>query len=339
MRILAVAILAIAIAGTSTSPVAATQATQQCPRYDAVDSALLMRDVFRLSHDSMQGRRVGTAGNAMARAMIAARFDSLKLEVVGKSRTPGFSGRGGATQGANVIGMIRGTRFPNRYIVISAHYDHIGFTQLVRDTTAGRGRGGGGGCRAIGADTVCNGADDDASGTSGVMNLAQYFMRNKPAHSIIFAAFDSEESGLAGSRAWVDSLPVPVDSVLLNVNMDMVGRNEKNELYASGTNRYPHLTPMVEAAMACAPRPVKLLRGHDGVAPHTGRDDWTSASDHGSFHRRGIPFIYFGEEDHPDYHQAGDHADRLMPAFYVGAVRIVGDFVKRFDANPMVKPR
>jgi Zn-dependent M28 family amino/carboxypeptidase len=316
-------VLVLAAASTPAVP-----SSQPCPRYDAADSALLMRDVFRLSHDSMQGRRVGTPGNAMARAMIAARFDSLKLEVVGtKGRTPGFTGRGGATQGANVIGMIRGTRFPDQYIVVSAHYDHIGVTNP-----------GGRGCAAIGADSICNGADDDASGTAGVLNLAQYFMRNKPAHSIIFAAFDSEESGLAGSRAWVDSMPVAPEKVLININMDMVGRNDKNELYAAGPTKWPHLAPMVNAAIACAPKPVKLISGHDGNPGHTGGNDWTTQSDHGSFHRRGIPFIYFGEEDHPDYHKAGDHPDRLMPAFYVATIRIVGDFVKRFDAAPVKKP-
>jgi Zn-dependent M28 family amino/carboxypeptidase len=221
-----------------------------------------------------------------------------------------------------VIGEIRGSRFPDRYIVVSAHFDHIGVTAD-------------GFCRAIGADSICNGADDNASGTAALLELARHFSVAKPQHSIIFAAFDAEEYGHVGSRAWVDSMRVPVENVLINVNMDMIGRNAKNELFAAGATKYPHLALLVNAAIGCAPAPITLISGHDGEA---GRDDWTNQSDQGAFHRRGIPFIYFGEEDHADYHRAGDHPDRLMSAFYVAAARLVASFVSRFDANPVVKP-
>jgi hypothetical protein len=309
-------------------------ARPNCPPLPALDSARLMSDVFRLAADSMRGRRTGSADNEKARQYIAARFNELRLESFPSGRFDPFSmprtGRGGAAGapaqplppvvGSNVIGFVRGTRFPDRYVVVSAHFDHIGVT--------------GTGCRAIGADSICNGADDNASGTAALLNLAQYFVANRPAHSIVFAAFDAEELGLAGARAWVDSLPVPVEQVLLNVNMDMIGRNAKNELFAAGATKYPHLRPLVDAAIACAP--LTLISGHDGEA---GRDDWSALSDQGAFHRRGIPFIYFGEEDHPDYHAAGDHPDRLMPGFYVAATRIVADFVRRFDASPAVRTR
>jgi hypothetical protein len=92
----------------------------------------------------------------------------------------------------------------------------------------------------------------------------------------------------------------------------------------------------VSAAIGCAPAPITLISGHDG---EVGREDWTNQSDHGAFNRKGIPFIYFGEEDHADYHRAGDHPDRLMPAFYLAAARLVASFVSRFDANPVVKAK
>jgi Zn-dependent M28 family amino/carboxypeptidase len=298
-----------------------------CPVIPALDSAALMTDVFRLAADSMRGRRTGTPENARARDFIAARFDALGLGVVGPGRLAPFTitstRRPQPITGTNVIGVIRGSRFPDRYIVVSAHFDHIGVTS-------------GGSCRATGADSVCNGADDNASGTAALLQLARHFSVTKPQHSIIFAAFDAEESGDVGSQAWVDSMPVPVEQVLIDVNMDMIGRNAKNELFASGARKYPHLAPLVNATVGCAPAPITLISGHDGEA---GRDDWTNQSDQGAFHRKGIPFIYFGEEDHPDYHRAGDHPDRLMPAFYVAAARLVGSFVSRFDANPVAKPK
>ena len=288
----------------------------------------MMRDVGRLAADSMQGRRVGTPENAKAREFIGARFDELKLGTIGKGRFAPFTTagrRGGTIQGSNVLGVIRGSRFPDDYIVVSSHFDHIG-----------RAGDPGAQCRAIGADSVCNGADDNASGTAAVMTLAKYFSEHRPAHSIVFASFDAEESGDVGSRAWVDSMPIAPERVLIDVNLDMVGRNVKNELFATGTAKYPHLLPLINTEIACAPAPLTLIAGHDGEA---GREDWTNQSDQGAFHRKGIPFIYFGEEDHPDYHHAGDQVERLMPAFYVASARLVADFIQRFDANPVVKPK
>ena len=286
-----------------------------------------MADVYRFSADSMRGRRTGTLENAKARDFIAVRFNELGLGVIGPGRGAPFTTTSTRSPqpitGTNVIGVIRGSRFPDRYIVVSAHFDHIGVTSD-------------GSCRAIGTDSICNGADDNASGTAALLQLAAHFSVAKPQHSIIFAAFDAEELGDVGSGAWVDAMPVPVEQVLINVNMDMIGRNAKNELFAAGATKYPHLAPLVNAAIACAPAPIILISGHDGEA---GRDDWTNQSDQGAFHRKGIPFVYFGEEDHPDYHRAGDHADRLMPAFYVSAARLVGSFVSRFDANPVAKPK
>ena len=258
-----------------------------CPAIPALDSAAMMTDVFRLAADSMRGRRTGTPENAKARGFIAARFDSLGLGVVGPGRLALFTitstRRPQPITGANVIGVIRGSRVPDRYIVVSAHFDHIGVT-------------GDGSCRATAADSVCNGADDNASGTAALLQLARHFSVAKPQHSIIFAAFDAEESGDVGSQAWVDSMPVTVEQVLIDVNMDMIGRNAKNELFASGARKYPHLAPLVNATVGCAPAPITLISGHDG---EPGRDDWTNQSDQGAFHRKGIPFIYFGEEDHP----------------------------------------
>jgi Zn-dependent M28 family amino/carboxypeptidase len=159
-------------------------------------------------------------------------------------------------------------------------------------------------------------------------------MRARPAHSILFALVDGEESGELGSRAFVADPPVPLEKMLIDVNMDMIGRNISNELYAAGPAKYPQLRPLADASVACSPSPVILKVGHDSG----GRGyDWTNQSDQGAFHAKGIPFIYFGEEDHPDYHRPGDSADRLMPAFFVNAARLVADFVRRFDEQPVVR--
>ena len=137
-----------------------------------------------------------------------------------------------------------------------------------------------------------------------------------------------------GSKHFVDAPTVPLDRILLNVNLDMIGRNVNNELYAAGPGKYPQLLGTVQATTVCAPLTLKI--GHDTPAAGPG-NDWTSQSDQGSFHRKGIPFVYFGVEDHPDYHKPSDTAERLMPAFYVNAVRTVSDLVRRFDHAPVAR--
>ena len=300
------------------------QSTPACPLI-AIDSAGMLQDVFRLADDSMRGRRTGTPESAKARDFIAARFDALGLRLVGAGRIQPFPNvtREGTMRGYNVAGVVPGTSDSQDYIVVSAHYDHIGAV------------GHGAQCRPSGADSICNGADDNASGTAGILALARHFMDARPVHSILFVAFDAEESGELGSNAWVASPPVALHQILIDVNLDMVGRNAKNQLFAAGPDRYPALRAPVEATAECSP--IRLTIGHDERGATLG--DWTSQSDQAAFDAKGIPFVYFGEEDHPDYHRATDHADRLMPAFLAAAVRDAGDFIRRFDLAAPVRRR
>jgi Zn-dependent M28 family amino/carboxypeptidase len=310
--------LAIAMPGA-----AASAQAPACPAM-SIDSTAMLRDVFRLADDSMRGRRVGTPENAKARDFIAARFDALGLGRIAPGRIQPFVAgrRNTAINGFNVVGTVPGTRYPDQYIVVSAHFDHIGHVEP------------GAQCGTSSADSICNGADDNASGTAGLLALAQLALRHQPEHTLVFVAFDAEESGDVGSAAWVAAAPIPLDKILIDVNMDMVGRNVKNQLFAAGPGKYPALAPLVEQTIGCA-RGLTLTIGHDGVGAYTGGEDWTNQSDQGAFHAKGIPFVYFGEEDHPDYHRVGDSADRLMPGFYAAAVRAVADFVFRFDAKPV----
>lgn len=276
----------------------------------AIDSVALIRDVSVLSHDSMEGRLVATAGSARARAYLERRFREVGLQpVAGETYLHPFEFTRGnppmRVEGMNLVGMVRGTEVSERYIVITAHYDHVG----------------------VRSGEIYNGADDNASGTAGLLALAEYFTRQPPRHSIIFAALDAEEGGLRGARAFVSNPPVPKDAIGLNVNMDMISRNDAGELYVAGTHHYPQLLPIVQRVIPTAE--VRLIPGHD--RPGTGRDDWTGQSDHGAFHAAGIPFLYFGVEDHPDYHRPTDDFERIQPGFYARAVRTVLAVVRELD--------
>lgn len=284
-----------------------------CAPLPALDSVALMGDLFRLADDSMGGRLMGSPGNLKARDYLAARFDALGLETPPNGRLQRIdvnSTRFADVKAAwNVLGIVRGTTTPDKWIVLTAHYDHVGFG------------------RPLNGDSLYNGSDDNASGAAALAVMAQYFQHAPLSRSILFAAVDGEEVGMFGSRGLVDNLPMPIESVELNVNLDMISRNDERELYAAGTGPYPALRPMVEAAVACAP--VRLRLGHD--TPAEGRaNNWTTQSDHASFHRSGIPFLYFGVEDHEDYHRPGDSPDKAMPDFYVDAVRTVIDVMRRF---------
>lgn len=279
----------------------------------AIDSVALMRDISVLAHDSMEGRSAGTEGGAMARRFMERRFREIGLQPVGGSsylHPFQFTGRNATspTDAVNILGMVRGTEHPDRYIVVTAHYDHVG----VREGQ------------------IYNGADDNASGSAALLQLARDFQRRPGRHSIIFAALDAEERGLQGARAFVANPPVPKDAITLNINMDMVGRNDAGELYVAGTYHYPQLLPFVESMAQLAE--VKLIPGHDRPGGGPG-DDWTNSSDHGPFHAAGIPFLYFGVEDHPDYHRPTDDFERIQPSFYPKAVRTVLMALRAADAR------
>lgn len=277
---------------------------------DTISTDSLMAHVRFLAADQLEGRQTGTDGNAAAAAYILARFKGYGLRAVGEEgyRQPfqfysRFSKE--AYRGVNLLGMVKGTRFPDSVIVISAHYDHVGQ------------RGG----------KIYNGADDNASGVGALLELARYFQANPAPYSLLFAALDAEEIGLRGASHFVDEPTVPLQHILLNINMDMIGRNDREEIYICGTGYYPKLrAPLDRIAKAC---PIRVSFGHESPQPGPA-DDWTHASDHGEFHKKGIPFLYFGVEDHPDYHQPTDDAERIMPSFYTEATKLVQQATQHF---------
>jgi Zn-dependent M28 family amino/carboxypeptidase len=283
---------------------------QDAPQSSVIDSGQLLNDLRVLSSDAMQGRQPGTPGGDKARAFVIERYKASGIVPFGASYEQEFSfavrGSNSATRGVNVVGHIDGTRRPRRYIVISAHYDHIG----VRNGQ------------------VFNGADDNASGTAALFAIAKVFKAHPPENSLIFVAFDAEESGLRGSQAFVKEPPVDASSVSLNLNADMIGRAPDDKLFVVGTALQPFLRPYIEAVAAKAP--VKLLMGHEDPKQ---REDWTRDSDHYSFIQAKIPALYFGVEDFDQHHKATDDYETITYGFYVRAVETLLMAVRQFDSN------
>ena len=268
------------------------------------------------------GRATGSPGNRRARAVIVERFGAARLQPLDGAfeqpfRFTHYSIRGLLeperpfrrvyADAANVVGEVAGRAPGARTIVVSAHYDHLGE------------RGG----------TIYPGADDNASGVAALLEAAAWFGANPPRHRFVFAAFDAEELGLAGAEAFVDDPPLDEQEIALDVNLDMLSRNARNEIYAAGVMRYPFLRPILDEVRRRSA--VKIQYGHD--QEDAALDDWSEQSDQAPFAEAGIPFLYFGVEDHADYHRPTDTADKIDPRFFTDVADMVLETLVRLDTD------
>ncbi|PVM92459.1 peptidase M20 [Caulobacter radicis] len=266
-------------------------------------------DVKILSADAMQGRAPGTPGSQLARTYILERFKGIGLAPIGEGfeQPFRFTRKDGTTiTGVNLVARIKGTAPDGKALVVTAHYDHVGVKN----------------------GQVYNGADDNASGVAGLLAVAEAFRADPPKHDVLIVALDAEEGGLRGAKAFVAQPPIPLSAIGLNVNFDMLSKNAKGELYAAGASPQPALKPILEAVAKTAP--VRLKLGHDTDAD--GKDNnWTSQSDHGAFAEKGVPWVYFGVEDHPEYHQPTDDFETIPQPFFKASVATVVLATRAFD--------
>jgi Zn-dependent M28 family amino/carboxypeptidase len=304
------------------SAVASVFLVQAAPA-QTFDAQALLATVRTLASPEYEGRRTGAPGGLKARAWVAARFKAIGLQPVSAQYLFPFSftrtARGGGSpteykDAANIVGLCKGSSGVPDAIVMSAHYDHNG----VRDGV------------------MYPGADDNASGVAVLLALAERCVRTPFLHDVVFVAFDAEELGLQGARAFVAAPPIAKERIGLNVNLDMVSRSDRNEIFAAGTSHWPRTKPVLEAVAKRAQ--VTLRLGHDQPATAGNRDDWTNQSDHGAFHAAGIPFVYFGVEDHADYHKPTDTADKIDPTFFAHVAEMILDAVKSLDAAMPFRP-
>ena len=290
--------------------VAVAQRAAPPPVFTAAD---LMSYVSTLASASMEGRRTGTPGNVQARALVVEQFKAAGLTPLGTNYEMPFTfqrrqqgnAQPAAMSGVNIGGVCRGSGAKDSgAMVISAHYDHLG----VRDGA------------------IYHGADDNASGVAILVALARQCKQSPWMHDAMLVAFDAEELGLQGARAFVTSPPVPKERIAINLNLDMVARGDKGELYIAGTSHTPVLRKVLQPVATSAS--IKVLFGHDSGG---GQQDWTTQSDHGAFHASGIPFLYFGVEDHPDYHRPTDTADKINAKFFYESARTILNAVDAVD--------
>lgn len=266
--------------------------------------AQLMDDVRILSADDMEGRDTGAPGGERARAYIVSRLEALGVQPASFGRLQPFEATGRTREGpktfngVNIVGLIPGAVTPDRYIVVTAHYDHVGMN------------GG----------QIYNGADDNASGVSTMLALASELKRQAPEHSVLIVAFDGEERGLLGAKHFVEAPPVPLSSITMNLNFDMTARAETDgKLWVTGTYQNPTFRPILETIPADGA--ISLAFGKD-TPQDTGEDNWVNSSDHAPFHAAQVPFLYLGVNYHADYHRPSDDFERVTPSVFISATTL-----------------
>ncbi len=213
-------------------------------------------------------------------------------------------------EGYNVVGALTGAGPDAPWIVIGGHYDHLG-------------RGGAGSLEP-GGRKVHNGADDNASGTAGVLELAQAFAAEPPtSRNILFIAFDAEELGLLGSMFFVSNLPGEIGVIETMMNMDMIGRLTEDKLTVYGTGTSPVWDPLLDELNAREGFGFEMTRVPDGFG----------ASDHSSFYSKEIPVLAWFTGTHGDYHRPSDDTELLNYTGQERIVRLIRDTVMALDSR------
>jgi hypothetical protein len=218
----------------------------------------------------------------------------------------------------NTVGILEGTDpvLKDEYIVFSAHMDHVGVN------------------RVSGKDSIWNGADDDASGTAGVLALAEAFARAPTKRSMIFLTVSGEEKGLWGSEWFAANPPVPVEKMVANLNLDMIGRNWKDTIVVIG-KEHSDLGETLNRVNAAHPE-----LGMSAIDDLWPQEQFYFRSDHYNFAKRGVPILFFFNGTHADYHQPSDSPEKIDAEkesrivkliFYVA--REVGDAVEKPQWN------
>lgn len=272
---------------------------------ERITPELISEHVGVLAHDSMRGRATPSPQIEAAANYIESRFRRIGLSPAGDSGTfrqrfpvrvrPNATATAAidttAATGPSVVGLLRGSDpdLASQYVLVVAHFDHVGTG------------------RPLNGDSIYNGADDNASGTAGLLAIAEAFARGpqRPARSLLFLAVSGEERGLLGSRWFAEHPTVPLADIVGLVNLDMISRNRPDSVYLNGWGKST-ISDLVRRLAAEHPE-LRLAVGPDVEdRPVTPAD-----SDHWPFQRAGIPYIFFYTGPHSDYHRPGDHPDRI----------------------------
>ena len=265
---------------------------------ELVNEDNLKKNLYYLASDELKGRLTGSEGETKAANYLSAEFKKLGLKPYeGKDYiipfrydvklNPHDDKSSVPVNGKNVVAVLDNKA--EKTIIIGAHYDHLGLNEHHNSTLANS------------EGQIHNGADDNASGTVAVLELARMFSQNKTKENVnyIFALFSGEEDGLMGSKKLAESIKSKYPNTIFMINMDMVGRlNKDKDLTVGGVGTSPVLPDLVKKYK---PAGINLALDESGVGP----------SDHTSFYLKDIPVLFLFTGTHTDYHKPSDDADKI----------------------------
>lgn len=275
---------------------AAAVSTEWSAARGGITAADVAEYIGVLAHDSLAGRATPSPGLEAAARYIAGEFEAWGLEPVPTRdaflQWYEFEGTDGPEHAPNVVGVLRGADpdLRDSWVVYTAHMDHVGIGPPDEH-----------------GDSIYNGADDDASGTAALMEIAEAFtgLGEPPARSIAFVAVSGEERGLHGSRAFVSAGGIAASDMVANINIDMVGRNAPDTLVVIGLE-YSDLGPRLRDIAASNPD-----LGFVVLSDPWPEEQFFFRSDHYTFANAGVPAIFLFAGVHEDYHRPSDHAERI----------------------------
>ncbi|MCC6252907.1 MAG: M20/M25/M40 family metallo-hydrolase [Bacteroidia bacterium] len=280
-----------------------------------------------LASDELKGRGTGTEDELKAANYIAEQFKDIKLIPKGEKGTylqkyeftepanphATVDTNGRKRELTNVIGYLDNKAAYT--IIIGAHYDHLG---LGHD---------GNSLDANPKDKIHNGADDNASGTAGVIELARYYANNniKEAYNFLFICFSGEELGLFGSKKYCENPAMPLTDVNMMINMDMVGRLEpqSKKLMVYGVGTAPEFVDIISSIKT----DMNVMTDSSGVGP----------SDHTSFYLKDIPVLHFFTGQHSDYHKPGDDTEKINFEGEEEVLQFIISIISQVEKLPKLK--
>jgi hypothetical protein len=283
-----------------------------------IDEKKIRTHIKTLADDAMQGRLTGSEGERMAFEYIEKQFKSLSLQPKGESATyqqefpfkAGIHGTGTEGNAHNVIGYLDNQA--DKTIIIGAHYDHLGLAENGSSLDANpKGK-------------IHNGADDNASGVAGVIELARYFSTNKVKEktNFLFICFSGEELGLFGSKYFTEHPTIELSNVTYMINMDMIGRlnptTKSVSISGSGTS------PLWEPTIQSMNTKLSIKTDSSGIGP----------SDHSSFYLKDIPVLHFFTGSHSDYHKPSDDWDKINYAGEKEVLELIIAVIEKLDTEP-----
>lgn len=285
------------------------------------DVTRIKTHIKTLASDSYEGRGTGSTGEKKANDYIESEFRKLKLIPKGEQGYDqpfpfkgGIHGAGPEGTATNIAGYI--DNGAENTIIIGAHYDHLG---LGNDGSS---------LDPNPQNKIHNGADDNASGTAGIIELARYFQNNgkKEKYNFLFLSFSGEELGLYGSKYYTEHPTIDLTKVNFYINLDMVGRLDPNTkaLQVMGTGTSPVWEPMLKKL---SNDQVKISTDSSGTGP----------SDHTSFYLKNIPVLHFFTGSHSDYHKPSDDWEKINYEGEAEVLKVIVKIIEELDAAPKLE--